>query len=152
MKFDTDDDSTDLEDDIVIPLLTDTDSITCDDLSSGDNGKSNDTEDGEDTDATPNIVLTESCYYFKEANSIDAIDSESTSSDNDHDHGCILVYDTSEMMFKCSCRHNTTFAVTSIFEIETNNNVVGMIVYYAILGGFTLIRIICVIFMFCVNN
>ena len=65
MKFDTDDDLTDLEDDIVIPLLSDSESITCDDLSSGDNGNSNDTEDGEDDDDTTKIVLTESRSYLK---------------------------------------------------------------------------------------
>ena len=57
-----------------------------------------------------------------------------------------------QIMFICSCRHKTTFAVTSIFEIETNNNVVGMIVYYAILHSFTLMGIICVLFMFCVQK
>ena len=143
MKFDRDDD-------IVIQLLSDSESITYDDLSSGDNANSNDTEDGEDDDDTTKIVLTESCSYFKEGNSIDAIDSECPRSDNDHDPGCILAYDTSTMMF--TLRHQTTFAVTRIFEIETNNNVVGMIVYYAILGGFVLIGIICVIFMFCIKN
>ena len=85
-KFDTDDDLTDLEDDIVIPLLSDSESITCDDLSSGDNGNSNDTEDGEDDDDRTNIILIESCSYFAKGNSIDAIDSKWTSSDNDHDH------------------------------------------------------------------